>query len=265
MAQLAKGGARLRPNTIANIFSEHVDDRVEYEDCKEFLSYIKVEHEFVKWYKEAGFYTALGEDSASLGTFNFAKYGFIKTPTDYYIRTFIHEAEVNVDLIKLEEINDVNIKQRTETPYADNRSISLFLPIPSNRTCKLAGIDDHWCTCHKSIKISTKSFDARDAAGQLVKYLNDYLAEHRQCAQLKLDEVLEVTEMLAGKPRKNEVGWREFMAVVRTTPGGGVFEGTLRKSSDKWSLAGTVSRLNLYGDQSHCVRHYQLKLYCYCG
>ncbi|XP_021185847.3 uncharacterized protein LOC110373063 isoform X1 [Helicoverpa armigera] len=516
-----------RPNAIANVFSEHVDDRVQYEDCKDFINYIKVEHEFVKvsceynekqiyqqyflfarkklnkknksdvhknetdyynvivmgidaisrlnfyrtmpktlaylqnrgaiellgynkvgdntfpnltpmllgiketdlkrtcwpdnnanfdncpfiwqWYKEAGFYTALGEDSATLGTFNFAKYGFIKTPTDYYIRTFIHEAEVNVgntkdfnsyicmankyfykvlldyiqdltstlaesklfgffwevsmshdyltypmamddsyerflkrldnnkyldktvlillsdhgirwgairltkqgrleerlpfvhillppsfrenyksayenlkanskrlttpydiyatlsDLIKLEEINDVNIKQRTETSYAQSRSISLFLPVPSNRTCKLAGIDDHWCTCHKSIKMPTKSFDARDAAEQLVKYLNEYLAEHRQCAQLKLDEVLEVTEMLAGKPRKDEVGWREFMAVVRTTPGGGVFEGTLRKSSDKWSLAGTISRLNLYGDQSHCVHHYQLKLYCYCG
>ncbi|CAH0602971.1 unnamed protein product [Chrysodeixis includens] len=519
-----------RPKSIVNVFSEHVDDRVQYEDCVEFFSYIEVEHEFVRvscdydqktvyeqyflfpskkpfhtfgenkvriqpqndtpyynvivmgidaisrlnfhrtmpktleylkkkgaiellgynkvgdntfpnltpmllgiketdlkrtcwphdsasfdncpfiwqWFKEAGFYTALGEDSAKLGTFNFAKYGFIKTPTDYYIRTFLHEAEVNVgntkdfnsyicmgnkyfykvlldyiedltstlrysklfgffwevsmshdyltypmamddsyknfferldssnyldntvlvllsdhgirwgairltkqgrleerlpfvhmllppsfqenynlaynnlkqnskrlttpfdmyatlsDLINLEEINNEKIKQRTNSSYTLNRSISLFLPIPKNRTCKTADIDDHWCTCHKGIKLSTKSLEARDAAEQLVRHLNKYLEEYPHCAVLSLAEVLEVTEMMAGQPRKDEVGWREFMVVVRTAPGDGVFEGTLRRRGDQWDLAGTISRLNLYGDQSRCVHHYQLKLYCYC-
>lgn len=361
-----------------------------------------------QWFSEAGFYTALGEDSAKLGTFNFLKHGFIKSPTDYYIRTFIREAEYNVgntkdfnsyicmgnkyfykvlldyildlttvlrsfklfgffwevsmshdyltypmamddsyesflktldgnhyldktvlillsdhgirwgairytkqgrleerlpfvhillppsfqeiyslayqnlqdnserlttpydmystlsDLIDLNVINNENIKQRIQSPYTESRSISLFLPIPSNRTCKMAGIDDHWCTCHKVIKIPPKSFDARDAAEQLVKQINEYLKEHRQCAQLTLAEVLDVSEMMAGEPREKEVGWREFMAVVRTTPGDGVFEGTLRQRRGAWSLAGTISRLNLYGDQSHCISHYQLKLYCYC-
>ncbi|XP_022821063.1 uncharacterized protein LOC111352685 [Spodoptera litura] len=361
-----------------------------------------------QWFKEAGFQTALGEDVAKLGTFNYLKYGFIKTPTDYYIRTFIYEAEKNVgknldfnsyicmgskyfyevllnyihnltgllkdsklfgffwevsmshdhltypmamdasyesflkrldsdnylnktvlillsdhgmrwgkmrltkqgrleerlpfvhillppsfkknynlayknlkinskrlttpydiyatlsDLITLEAIKDENIKQRTESFYAHNKSVSLFLPIPGNRTCSIAGIDDQWCTCHKSIKISKESFEAHDVAEELVKSLNNYLEEHEECAKLTLSKVLDVTEMMVGEPRKNEVGWREFMAVVRTTPGDGVFEGTLRKHKDKWSLAGAISRLNLYGDQSHCVHHYQLKLYCYC-
>ncbi|XP_035446766.2 uncharacterized protein LOC118273736 isoform X2 [Spodoptera frugiperda] len=361
-----------------------------------------------QWFKEAGFQTALGEDSAKLGTFNFLRHGFIKSPTDYYIRTFIYEAEKNVgntldfnsyicmgnkyfykvlldyiqdltallknsklfgffwevsmshdyltypmamdasyesflkrldsdnyldktvlillsdhgmrwgtirltkqgrleerlpfvhillppsfkknyslaynnlktnskrlttpydiyatlsDLITLDPIKDENIKQRTESFYANQKSVSLFLPIPGNRTCSIAGIDDQWCTCHKSIKISKESFDAHDVAEELVKNLNNYLEEHEECAKLTLSEVLDVTEMMVGEPRKNEVGWREFMAVVRTTPGGGVFEGTLRKHKDKWSLAGAISRLNLYGNQSHCVHHYQLKLYCYC-
>ncbi|KAH9639880.1 hypothetical protein HF086_015731 [Spodoptera exigua] len=361
-----------------------------------------------QWFKEAGFQTALGEDTAKLGTFNFLRNGFIKTPTDYYIRTFIYEAEKNVgnildfnsyicmgnkyfyqvlldyildltallknsklfgffwevsmshdyltypmvmdasyesflkrldsrnylnktvlillsdhgmrwgsirltkqgrleerlpfvhimlpptfkqnynlayenlklnskrlttpydiyatlsDLINLEEINDENILKRTESFYAHKKSISLFLPIPSNRTCSMADIDDQWCTCHKNIKISTSSFDAQEVAEELVEHLNGYLEEHKECAKLALSEVLHVTEMMVGTPRKDEVGWREFMAVVRTTPGDGVFEGTLRKHKDKWSLAGAISRLNLYGNQSHCVHHYQLKLYCYC-
>ncbi|CAH0700432.1 unnamed protein product [Spodoptera exigua] len=130
-------------------------------------------------------------------------------------------------------------------------------------TAKL-DIDDQWCTCHKNIKISTSSFDAQEVAEELVEHLNGYLEEHKECAKLALSEVLHVTEMMVGTPRKDEVGWREFMAVVRTTPGDGVFEGTLRKHKDKWSLAGAISRLNLYGNQSHCVHHYQLKLYCYC-
>ncbi|KAJ8729268.1 hypothetical protein PYW08_000849 [Mythimna loreyi] len=360
------------------------------------------------WFSEAGYYTALGEDSAKLGTFNFLKHGFLKPPTDYYIRTFMHEAEYNVgntkdfnsylcigdkyfykvlldyiedlttvlqssklfgffwevtmshdyltypmamddsyerflktlenkhyldktilillsdhgirwgairytkqgrleerlpfvhillppsfqndynlayqnlqensrrlttpydiyatlsDLIDLKVINDENIEHRTESLNTDTRSMSLFLPIPLNRTCKMAGIDDHWCTCHKGIKIPPKSFDARDAAEQLVKQINEYLKEYEQCAELTLAEVMDVTEMIAGEPREKEVGWREFMAVVRTTPGDGVFEGTLRQRRETWSLAGTVSRLNLYGDQSHCVNQYQAKLYCYC-
>ncbi|XP_075992551.1 uncharacterized protein LOC142987578 isoform X1 [Anticarsia gemmatalis] len=361
-----------------------------------------------QWFKEAGFYTALGEDSAHLGTFNFAKFGFIKSPTDYYIRTFIHEAEVNAgntkdfnsyicmgnkyfykvlldyiehltstlrlsklfgffwevtmshdylnypmamddsyeaflerldsnnyldntillllsdhgirwgairltkqgrleerlpfvhillppsfqvnynqayqnlkqnskrlttpfdiyatlsDLIKLEVISDTNIKQRSKRPYGHSRSISLFLPIPKNRTCKMADIDDHWCTCHKSVKMNSRSYAAHNVAQQLVNHLNMIVREYPQCAELSLADVLEVTEMLVGKPRKDEVGWREFMAVVKTSPGDGVFEGTLRHQDDKWSLAGTISRLNLYGGQSRCVEHYQLKLYCYC-
>ncbi|KAJ8726517.1 hypothetical protein PYW07_001215 [Mythimna separata] len=142
--------------------------------------------------------------------------------------------------------------------------MSLFLPIPGNRTCKMAGIDDHWCTCHKGIKIPTNSLDARVTAEQLVKQINEYVKEQQQCVELTLAAVLDVTEMIAGEPREKEVGWREFMAVVRTTPGDGVFEGTLRQHRQAWSLAGTISRLNLYGEQSHCVDHYQLKLYCYC-
>lgn len=362
-----------------------------------------------EWFREAGFYTALGEDSGYLSTFNFGKYGFIKSPTDYYLRTFIHEAEVNTgntkdfnslicmgnkyffnvlldyiedlmatlrlsklfgffwevtmshdylnypmvmdnsyksflerldksnrldntvlillsdhgirwgpirltkqgrleerlpfvhillppsfqenyslayenikqnskrlttpfdiyttlaDLINLNAISDKNIQKRSKTSYALNRCISLFLPIPSNRTCKMADIDDHWCTCHKELKMLSESSEARNVGEQLVTNLNSILEEYPQCAELKLEQVLEVTEMVAGTPRKNEIGWREYMAVVRTSPGGGVFEGTLRYRDEKWSLSGSISRLNLYGDQSSCMLNYQLKLYCYCS
>ncbi|XP_072937053.1 uncharacterized protein [Epargyreus clarus] len=359
-------------------------------------------------YKDAGYYTALGEDSASLGTFNFEKFGFSGTPTDYYIHTFMYEAEryagnnrdfnsyicmgnkyfykvlldyienlsstlfssklfgffwevtmshdylnypmimddsylaffkkldetkylentiiiflsdhgirwgeirftkqgrleerlplafillppnfreqyplayKNIktnrrrlttpfdvyatlkDVVNLNNLRDDNIKLRTSNSYGQDRSISLFLPIPSNRTCKTAGIDDHWCTCYRGKKVSSKNVEGRKAALHLVTKLNSMVRGHPRCAQLSLVDLLEATEMEVGTPGEHEVGWRELMVVVRTTPGDGIFEATLRHDSHDWSLAGSVSRLNLYGNQSHCVHNYQLKLYCYC-
>ncbi|XP_068621495.1 uncharacterized protein [Battus philenor] len=360
------------------------------------------------WFKEAGYFTAMGEDSATLGTFNFEKLGFSGTPTDYYIHTFMHEAELQVgnnkdfnsflcmgdkyfyqvlldyiedltitlktsklfgffwevtmshdylnypvlmddsylnflqkldkskyldetililvsdhgirwgdirmtkqgrleerlplvhillpssfqvkhtlaynnlrsnsrrlttpfdlyatmtDLVDINTIDDEKIKHRSSLYYSRDRSISLFLPIPTNRTCPLAGIDDHWCTCHIGRKISLKSLEASAAAVFLVRQLNEMVRSHPQCHSLLLDELLEITELEVGTPEKDEVGWREFMVTIRTAPNGGLYEATLRADIGGWSLAGTVSRLNLYGDQSYCVHDYQLKLYCYC-
>lgn len=361
-----------------------------------------------EWYKDAGFYTALGEDSASLGTFNFEKLGFSGTPTDYYIHTFMHEAEIHVgtnkdfnsflcmgnkyfyrvlldyvetlsktlkssklfgffwevtmshdylnypmlmdksyerflrrldgsnyldetiliilsdhgmrwgdirftkqgrleerlpfvhillppsfrenyslaydnlkenskrlttpfdihatlsDLINLNSIQNEEIRSRSKKNYALGKSISLFLPIPGNRSCHSAGIDDHWCTCHRNSKLQKESVESNEASVHLVEHLNSLLREYRQCAKLTLKEVLEVTELLSGTPREGEEGWREFLVVVRTMPGEGVFEATLRRDNVGWSLAGTASRLNLYGEQSRCLHHYQLNLYCFC-
>ncbi|CAH0726077.1 unnamed protein product, partial [Brenthis ino] len=359
-------------------------------------------------FKEVGYYTALGEDTATLGTFNFEKFGFSRTPTDYYLHTFMHEAErytgnnrdfnsyicmgskyfykilldyienltltlkssklfgffwevtmshdylnypmamdddyetllkrldyhryldetiliilsdhgirwgeirftkqgrleerlplmhillpnsfrdnfslayenmklnshrlttpfdvyaTLVDLVNVDVLKNENIKLRSRAHYAFDRGISLFLPVPSNRTCETAEIDDHWCTCHKGQKIQTSSLEAREAAQKLLWHLNSLIRGHSQCASLSLDKLIEVTEMIAGTPNEKEVGWREFLVVIRTTPGKGVFEATLRHDSRDWSLAGTVSRLNMYGDQGRCMHHYQLKLYCYC-
>lgn len=361
-----------------------------------------------EWYKQAGYYTALGEDNARLGTFNLDKFGFTRTPTDYYIHTFMHEAETLVgnnkdfnaylcmgdkyfykvlldyienlastlkpfrwfgffwevsmshdylnypmlmddnfesflknmdlkghlndsilillsdhglrwgdirytkqgrleerlplvhillpnsfreeynlaykniknnahrlttpfdvhatlsDLLNMEDIKNEQIALRSHTSYASNKNISLFVPIPGNRTCQTAGIADHWCTCTKTSKISVKSEEAQLAAAHLVRNLNLQLRDYQQCAKLKLVQILEATEMISGTPRNEEIGWQEFMVVVRTSPGDGVFEATLRRKTHEWILSGTVSRLNMYGNQSKCIHQYQLKLYCYC-
>ncbi|KAJ0182009.1 hypothetical protein K1T71_002731 [Dendrolimus kikuchii] len=360
-----------------------------------------------EWYKQAGYYTAFGEDTSHLGTFNYFKEGFSRQPTDYYIHTFIHEAESNVgknknlntflcmnnryfyeillnyiqdltttlidkkmfgffwevtmthdylnypmviddnyrsffnELDQKGYLNDAiiflvsdhgmrwghfrltkqgrieerlpilmlltppsfrnkytaaynNLKlnsNRLSTPFdlyetlsdllnmnnlkddailsrskknSKGRGTSLFLPIPSNRTCKTANIDDHWCTCQQGKSLPVDGVEAIDTAVNLVREINFITKEHQECARLILDKILDLKEMHMGIPDKNENDWREFMITVRTMPGGGVFEATLRNNSQHWALSGTISRLNLYGDQSYCVQNYILKLYCYC-
>lgn len=361
-----------------------------------------------EWFKQAGYYTALGEDSSFLGTFNYVKVGFSNTPTDYYIHTYIHEIENNAgtnkdfssylcvqdkyvysvllqyvedltttlknsklfgffwevtmshdhlnypmimdddylqllkrleankylndtivimvsdhgmrwgdirstkqglleerlpflfvltppsfrenytraynhlklnskrlttpfdvyatlaDLVDLKSITDASLLSRSNTSYGLDRGISLFLPVPSNRTCEAADISDHWCTCRKDDPVLKNSTVALETSQTLVLFLNKMLAEYPQCSRLWLSEVLHITMLEAGKAVTGEVGWEEYMVAVRTTPGGGIFEATLRKDNTAWSLVGTVSRLNLYGEQSRCVDHYELKLYCYC-
>uniref|UniRef100_A0A2A4JGG1 Sulfatase N-terminal domain-containing protein n=1 Tax=Heliothis virescens TaxID=7102 RepID=A0A2A4JGG1_HELVI len=169
-----------------------------------------------------------------------------------------------MDLVNIGSINNTVISKRSKEDYARNRSISLFLPIPSNRTCKLADIDDHWCTCHRDTVLHNESSEAIQASTHVVKHLNVLMSDHFECAPLSLVKVVEITELEAGRPDENEMGWREYTVVLQTSPGDGVFEATVRFDSRGWTLAGTVSRLNLYGDQSRCVEDYHLKLYCYC-
>jgi hypothetical protein len=53
-----------------------------------------------KWiwknFSAAGYRTALGEDAAWMGLFNYGKRGFKEQPTDYYVRPFIKQAEDDI-------------------------------------------------------------------------------------------------------------------------------------------------------------------------
>lgn len=360
-----------------------------------------------EWFKEIGYYTAFGEDSALLGTFNYFKFGFSGTPTDYYLYTFMHESEyhtgnnkdfnsflcmgnkyyyrvlldyiqsltstlkssklfgffwevtmshdylnypmlmdenyenflkkmdetgylnntilmllsdhgirwgeirktkqgrleerlpfvyilippdfrVNYEtaynnikanskrlttpfdlhetlmhLVNVSTLTDEEISRKVKKSYAKNRSISLFLPIPSNRTCKTAGIEEHWCTCHKGKKLKPNHKDVTEASNHLMRHLNFLIRARPQCARLKTTEIIDATEMEVIGTKNVEVNWREITLVVRAAPSGAIFEATLRRYNN-WEVSGSVSRLNLYGDQSRCVDDYRLKLYCYC-
>lgn len=49
-------------------------------------------------FRKNGYVTAYGEDEASISTFNYHKTGFIKEPTDYYMRPYMLAAEKNLHI-----------------------------------------------------------------------------------------------------------------------------------------------------------------------
>lgn len=58
-----------------------------------------------KEFSEKGYITLYGEDEPSIGTFNYHKKGFIKSPTDYYLRPFMLAAEKHTKIKKKDGLN----------------------------------------------------------------------------------------------------------------------------------------------------------------
>ncbi|XP_068086105.1 uncharacterized protein [Anabrus simplex] len=181
--------------------------------------------------------------------------------------------ETLADLLHPEELlNQAAIRRRSnELLSAGNppRGISLFLQLPVDRTCLLAGIDAHWCTCQQNEPVKKDSPLVLRSADFVVKHLNKMVQNFRQCEPLTLaaiqDAQLQVP-LQHLRTATEDKGIHDYLLVIRTIPGGGIFEATIRYQAKDYSLnvVGTVSRLNMYGNQSACVAEYHLKLYCFC-
>ncbi|XP_059055018.1 uncharacterized protein LOC131849048 [Achroia grisella] len=167
-----------------------------------------------------------------------------------------------LDLINIDNLRNENINRMKQEAYGDDRSISLFIPIPNNRTCKSAEISEHWCTCNKERSISNDDPDAIAASTHLIKHFNNILTNYPQCARHELAEIIEAAEIAVKDD--NEIDSRVILVVLRSKPSNGIFEGTLRRVNGLWNISGTVSRLNLYGEQGNCMPELRLRLYCFC-
>lgn len=142
--------------------------------------------------------------------------------------------------------------------------MSLFLEVPENRTCATAGIPIHYCACHGVTQpASVNDAQVIAAAGCFVEYVNDELSGYPQCDNLTLSSVVKAT--VEGR-RDGEKLVKDYQIQVTTVPGHGHFEATVRHDTDdeRFRLMGSVSRLNLYGDQSACVTDAKIKLLCHC-
>jgi len=180
----------------------------------------------------------------------------LTTPFDVY--------ETLTDLITLKHITGNEIEKR-EMAVVEiiNLSvpcgISLFLPIPLERTCEMARIPHSYCPCRNLTSISTNNPEVKQAANYAVCYINSLVEKYPQCAVLSLSDVK------SAQVAKDHVGNEDYQIIFETRPGDALFEGSVvRDQRGVWNVSGKFDRTNSHGNQSYCVESKLAKLSCYC-
>lgn len=145
------------------------------------------------------------------------------------------------------------------------RGISLFRSIPSNRTCSVAGISIHLCTCHTFVPVNVKNLTVIYAAQYVLTHIRTLLKGRSECASLVLAKISSATALDDGFV-KRQTKKNHYSVVFQTQPGGGVFEATVGCGNcfDDFEMAGPISRHNLYKYQCGCIDDAVLKMYCFC-
>ncbi|XP_034253052.1 uncharacterized protein LOC117652330 isoform X2 [Thrips palmi] len=146
------------------------------------------------------------------------------------------------------------------------RGISLFTPIPAARTCSDAGIPTNYCACQHLSQADPQAPDVQKSANFVVSHINSIVT--LACSTLRLDSVLEARKgtPLHTRDLKKEADENEFQVTLRTQPGDALFSATVRHhiKSDRMQLAGSISRLNAYGNSSWCAESTALRPLCHC-
>ncbi|EEC02209.1 conserved hypothetical protein [Ixodes scapularis] len=162
----------------------------------------------------------------------------------------------------LMELLDFPQQPRPRTKYG----LSLFHEIPEARTCANASIPYHWCTCQTDEGGQVPPAFATLLGEHLVAEINERISnESRRCHVLKLDKLIDLRTRLAS-PRERNATVKHYWVTLQVTPGGGVFEGTLRvnETGGAVSVLEGVSRLDSYADSARCIRDHSLEMFCHC-
>ncbi|KAH8333614.1 hypothetical protein KR059_001201 [Drosophila kikkawai] len=148
---------------------------------------------------------------------------------------------------------------------------SLFYPLPEDRSCQDAAIEEHYCTCDPYIPISGK--DWTDAISKrVIDRMNEYFVHKNLsslCSNLTLNYVHR-TEIKAGS------SWHEDLREVETA----VYRVKFKVVQNSADFQATVvynnvtrnaevnvekiSRTNSYKEDSPCIDDKLAKLYCIC-
>ena len=201
-----------------------------------------------------------------------------------------------MDLIRLESGGKaVQTNSRT-------RHTSLFATISPERNCADAGIDPHWCACLKRTKLNVTSYHyLKDIASLFMDFLNTNLLgdQSNLCSKLVLKHINKVyllDSFIDSKKKKKaesvgffklhrlleepdiQVEFKKYLFQITTSPNEAIYEFTvtyesqLQDSSHAIDLSkvkidqSLISRINSYGNSSHCIfnKFPDLRKYCYC-
>ncbi|CAB3370348.1 Hypothetical predicted protein [Cloeon dipterum] len=143
----------------------------------------------------------------------------------------------------------LNLGPKSKKLRYGHKGLSLFRPIPADRSCFDIGIPSVYCVCWKEQELPTEV--AAGLAARLLEHLNAFIHAtdpEGRCAALLLDAVTDAQKLL---PATGVAHYRDFAVhfrvTVRVRPSGALLEGTLRQ--DAWSppqVVGDVNRINRY-------------------
>ncbi|CAL2038843.1 unnamed protein product [Caenorhabditis brenneri] len=195
-----------------------------------------------------------------------------------------------IDILNLP--NDSEEKDFNQMQDATHqRSLSVFRPIPEDRTCAQAGIEAHWCTCLSWQNAMDTKEDrklSRRIANAVVREINKEIAVEKDlCAPLSLARIIDAKKLLPDKgllAYKNvkdadgfvpdlsgstKAAFAHYQLKIQTTPGVAIYEITLFYDivQDEIKLDfGAMSHVNKFGDTPHCIidKNYYLATFCVC-
>jgi len=158
------------------------------------------------------------------------------------------------DILNLDRITNDGLEFRTITEQPGEKGLSLFLPIPLNRTCESAHVPDEYCIClswtqmdnpHKDINIIRAVSYTLDQANKIIDLFE-------QCIRLDLEKVIDGKQTLDGR------GNTLYEVIFQVIPSHGIFGAVLKvvsatKDDVKFRVVGEIERRNTYGNQSSCL------------
>lgn len=159
--------------------------------------------------------------------------------------------------------------------------ISLFQRVPKDRTCTHAQIPAGYCPCYSQEAENVTSAKVVNIARKIVDKINNYLLEEKEkCEHLELGDIQDAQKMILDFElsswekkmslvqyfrRSKEIDKENIVVLIRTKPGGALFEATATYSADgQIQIIDPISRSNAYGNQSYCVATRRLKPLCLC-
>ena len=182
----------------------------------------------------------------------------------------------------------MSFKGVTKVAANASRGISLFQEIPADRMCEDADLETHWCTCLEWTNADVEDPNVIASAKAFVEYVNKLTKDKRDlCEELSLHTINRAeknaphNDLLKFRKSKTHDGFGAlledkmtatevfYQVQVTTKPSMALFESTVKHSITENTYTVNdkeISRVNLYGDQPHCVAAESptLRPFCYC-
>lgn len=148
------------------------------------------------------------------------------------------------------------------SPPGDVVGTSLFREVSSQRTCADAQIPESFCSCDLlTDPINVSPAKETEIANTVLKEVNLLLEPKLdKCAKLMLNKITSIQKQTI--PTRSNLALYQIAFSVE--PSKAQFEATVRSTSTGYEVVGTISRINRYSNQSHCVDSRMLKPFCFC-